>query len=132
MLAFHAKVVFIIFNSDGMHYTCSSGMCIVTAYICDGYADCYDKSDELACNVSLTSQNETESMNTSHCVGLYYMCPSGECIPIDRRCDHRYDCQDGSDEVCCPTITNQLYQLLDHVSGTDFLLNSERLVHWTH
>ena len=93
-------------------------MCIVTAYICDGFADCYDKSDENDCIIPVTSSvNETGFMNTSQCVGLYYLCPSGECIPIDRRCDQNFDCQDGSDEVFCPSITKHPY---DTVYGSKY------------
>lgn len=30
-------------------------------------------------------------------------CGSGECLPAERRCDLRPDCQDGSDEDGCGT-----------------------------
>ena len=115
----YAQVAYcLISNSDGMHFKCKSGMCILTAYICDGVVDCYDKSDETTCNPQITlSLNETTSMNASHCVGLYYTCPSGECILIDRRCDQNHDCQDGSDEVFCPAIANQAF---DTVYGSKY------------
>lgn len=34
------------------HYRCNSGACIVNSWVCDGYKDCTDGSDEDACPTS--------------------------------------------------------------------------------
>ncbi|CAJ0956680.1 unnamed protein product, partial [Mesorhabditis belari] len=75
-------------------------LCIPKSYNCDGYPDCYDKSDEKDCD-------------DRECSSWEFRCQSGQCIPRNWTCNGVADCADKSDElpnVCfgalytpCPT-----------------------------
>ena len=96
-----------LFFLDSMHFKCGSNQCILTSYVCDGTDDCHDNTDENNCgHISLIRTNQTGRWDS--CADLYHPCMSGECIPFTHMCDGKFHCQDGSDEVLCPTILQYL------------------------
>ena len=98
-----------------MHFKCVSNQCILKSYVCDGTEDCYDKTDENDCgNISLIRTNSNDRWDS--CADLYHPCISGECVPLTHMCDGKFHCQDGSDEVSCPT-TLQYVQSVPHSDG---------------
>lgn len=48
------------------------------------------------------------SLSLSLCDGIQFNCGDGSCIHISLRCDARADCPDGSDEVGCMLIDDQM------------------------
>ena len=98
-----------------MHFKCVSNQCILKSYVCDGTEDCYDKTDENGCGI--ISRIRTDSTDRWHsCADLYYPCISAECIPLTLICDGKFHCQDGSDEVLCPTKLRYV-QSVSHSDG---------------
>ena len=87
------------------HFRCNDGTCILSSYMCDGYADCLDKSDEHNCTNVCTLRDVTcyNACVTEVCAcgEMYYRCTSHECIPLSFLCDNCQDCKDSSDEKLC-------------------------------
>ena len=80
------------------HFTCVSGTCILSTYVCDGVHDCADATDEAAC-----------SDLDINCIDLHFHCPSNGCIPLAHRCDGWQHCPDGSDEAECSSHNIHLF-----------------------
>nr|XP_054607227.1 SCO-spondin-like [Nothobranchius furzeri] len=70
-------------------FTCSSGRCIPSQWVCDNQNDCGDGSDEIC--PSTCSPDRFRCANT----------PSGACLNLALRCDGHPDCDDQSDEDFC-------------------------------
>lgn len=46
------------------------------------------------------------------CTRTEFQCGSGQCIPRTYVCDHEIDCEDGSDEHSCRTVTSSFWVML--------------------
>ncbi|XP_078578511.1 inactive serine protease PAMR1-like isoform X1 [Branchiostoma floridae x Branchiostoma japonicum] len=75
-------------------FSCTDGSdCVTTSWLCDGWQDCDDSSDEVQANCDAHPYN---------CDANQFECPnSGRCIPDVWRCDGDDDCSDNSDEQDC-------------------------------
>uniref|UniRef100_A0ACB8EXP6 Sortilin- receptor n=1 Tax=Sphaerodactylus townsendi TaxID=933632 RepID=A0ACB8EXP6_9SAUR len=86
------------------HFRCNSGACIMNSWACDGYRDCADGSDEEACPTALIGASSTSSSLAGRCSRFEFECQEmKKCVPNWKRCDNLKDCQDGTDELNCPT-----------------------------
>uniref|UniRef100_A0A158QWS6 EGF-like domain-containing protein n=1 Tax=Nippostrongylus brasiliensis TaxID=27835 RepID=A0A158QWS6_NIPBR len=70
---------------------CDSMTCIPKHLLCDGRADCEDRSDE----------KWTVCKESRECDADHFQCLTGQCIPLRWACDGRANCRDGSDELHC-------------------------------
>lgn len=68
-------------------YKCHDGSCISEELVCDGKADCFNRTDELM-----------EVCEKVRCPRYSFRCSYGACIDPTHVCDGRKDCLDGSDE----------------------------------
>lgn len=79
-------------------FECNNKRCVPKDWLCDKTDDCGDQSDENAKTCDKSSLNSSSSLinSTNDCDG--YLCKNKECIPLDRVCDKKVDCKDGTDE----------------------------------
>uniref|UniRef100_UPI004038E811 SCO-spondin-like n=1 Tax=Callospermophilus lateralis TaxID=76772 RepID=UPI004038E811 len=83
--------------------------CVEPEQLCDGKEDCLDGDDERHCAWAAspmpfmvpTTVLPGLPASRTLCSQSQLSCGSGECLPTERRCDLRPDCQDGSDEDGC-------------------------------
>ena len=85
-----------IYTCSGiMHFNCIDHTCILSSYVCDGFYDCPDESDEF--NNMCVKLN----MQDDGCGDFHFLCLTGRCIHATQLCDHWQHCDDGSDELYC-------------------------------
>lgn len=74
-----------------------------------------------------TTTTTTQRQDTGHlCTNNYFMCSNGQFIMCDRICNGVSDCQDGSDELACPTESTTQYGVAESrasLFGGDPIIN---------
>ena len=78
-----------------MHFSCTDDTCVLSSYVCDGFYNCQDKSDELS------GMCANLAIQDDDCGDFRFPCGAGRCIHATQHCDNWQDCDDGSDEIYC-------------------------------
>lgn len=79
--------IHLILCYSATQFKCDSGDCIREDLVCDGHADCKDRSDETSIVCS-----------KFECPSFTFKCNYGACVNDNTKCDGKIDCVDGSDE----------------------------------
>ena len=90
-------------------FKCKDGTYILKVLVCDQIYNCPDRSDEQICpricnypkKDCWVSQSRMCVPPDCICVAGHFQCRSGGCVPYDRVCDEKADCEDLSDEEKC-------------------------------
>ncbi|CAG9532237.1 unnamed protein product [Cercopithifilaria johnstoni] len=91
-------------------------LCVHYMKICDGIDDCGDGSDETNCAddganaLTISGESIATTIATTGCESDQFRCENGKCIAKIHQCDHKYDCDDGTDESICEYFVQALQQ----------------------
>ncbi|XP_046543028.1 adhesion G protein-coupled receptor B1-like isoform X2 [Haliotis rubra] len=89
-------VVCLLGSVQSLKFKCSNTTCIERTFVCDGFQDCDDKSDEKSCFVSA----KTFGIFSAKTLEIF-MCQNSSSIDSTLVCNGDDDCGDGSDERRC-------------------------------
>ncbi|XP_050526640.1 modular serine protease-like isoform X15 [Daktulosphaira vitifoliae] len=80
----------VLTKCESTQFQCDSGECIDRHFLCDGTANCQDRTDETR-----------KICENFRCRNNSFTCNYGACIPEKYKCDGHKNCADGSDEIKC-------------------------------
>ncbi|XP_078483553.1 MAM and LDL-receptor class A domain-containing protein 1 isoform X3 [Ciona intestinalis] len=107
-------------------FSCSNNgvlECMPNSYICDGFVDCSDGTDEVGC-APVTNPGTTPQQHTGKCKDNEFRCSNDACISGLLVCDGVSDCNNGDDEKSCPVITCSVGQFYCNDNGGSCLSSS--------
>lgn len=89
----------VAFDCAASEFACHNGIeCVSATVRCDGYNDCFDRSDEWNCT-KIRPRPYGVFNASEECADPNRMCKStGQCVRVTQLCDGHTDCPDGSDE----------------------------------
>ena len=95
----HAEASNLGWSSNGFKlFQCRFGPTVHYSLLCDGKADCADRSDELRC----------QKPQYSPLLDSSFFCRNLQAIPAENKCDGINDCFDESDEESCAACKGQI------------------------
>ena len=108
-------------------YQCVDTNFILQHYVCDGYNDCNDASDEEHCKHVCNSEDTFNcftncSLPECQCDLMYFQCARRGCVSLSRICDGFVDCDDASDETFCTEVLRDV--TMDKAQTTFFTCKS--------
>ncbi|XP_070509893.1 basement membrane-specific heparan sulfate proteoglycan core protein isoform X10 [Chironomus tepperi] len=99
----HLQPTFVTRKCKETEFQCiSDGACIDGYKLCNGYYDCTDKSDE-SDDLCIDINQYTEYDEPNECADNEFKCDEDKCVANEFKCDSVPDCNDGTDELDCPT-----------------------------
>ena len=108
MLLRHEPTVLLRHCVKSKHFKCGDGSCVLDTYICDGFMDCENGSDEKNCKISNHHDSHVYELDFS------YMCKSGQHIIMSYRCDAMAQCDDDSDEEECTFVMQPRHEVIKY------------------